>query len=29
MGGVNYLNIFLKNLTQPVKKELVDELNKL
>ena len=29
MGGVNYLTVFLRNLTQPIKKELVDELNKL
>ena len=26
MGGINYLTIFLQNLTTPIKKELTDEL---
>lgn len=28
-GGVNYLNIFLNNLTQPIKREPLDELKRL
>ena len=27
LGGINYLIIFLKNLTNPIKKNLVDILN--
>jgi hypothetical protein len=29
MGGINYLTIFLQNLTTPIKKELTEELAKL
>ena len=29
LGGINYLIIFLKNLTNPIKKNLVDILNQL
>jgi hypothetical protein len=29
MGGINYLTIFLQNLTTPIKKDLADELNSL
>ena len=28
-GGVNYLTIFLNNLTQPIKRDPLDELKKL
>ena len=29
MGGINYLTIFLRNLTMPIKKDLADELHNL